>query len=249
MIDHAGLVTTVPIESCLWGAATLLRGLFDAGASIRFIFPLLFVTRLRTTCDRQLETERPALTHPANGAVLAVGKDRRLPDGHRRLEAATESKSEPGPPHGSGRAGSNMGDGGLHMGRRGGRRSRVHTTSQVEESVGELMAVNLNEVHLARVRSGGARWRVTLRWAGYHIREEGLLVDPSPREVWEITEEGRAYLGRIAGRLWRIDGRHRSCQQGVHREGLRAQQERPLRDRRRAGAGVAASRRPPGRHH
>ena len=71
--------------------------------------------------------------------------------------------------------------------------------AQVEDAVGEVMAVQLNEVDRARVRSGAVRWRVTLRWAGHRMREEGLLAGDAPRGIWEISEEGRAYLGRHRG--------------------------------------------------
>ena len=66
--------------------------------------------------------------------------------------------------------------------------------AQVEDSVGEAMAVQLNEVDRARVRSGGVRWRVTLRWACHHMKREGLLAGDAPRGIWEISEEGRGYL-------------------------------------------------------
>ena len=67
-------------------------------------------------------------------------------------------------------------------------------SSQVEDGVGEAMAVQLNEVDRARVRSGQVRWRVTLRWAVHHMKREGLLAGGAPRGIWEISEEGRAYL-------------------------------------------------------
>jgi len=41
-------ITQAQLESYLWGAATLLRGLIDAGDYKQFIFPLLFFKRL---CD------------------------------------------------------------------------------------------------------------------------------------------------------------------------------------------------------
>ena len=41
-------VTQEELEKYLWGAATLLRGLIDAGDYKQFIFPLLFYKRL---CD------------------------------------------------------------------------------------------------------------------------------------------------------------------------------------------------------
>ena len=68
--------------------------------------------------------------------------------------------------------------------------------SHVEDSIGEAMAVQLNEVDRARVRSGQVRWRATLRWVVHHMKREGLLTGDSPRGIWEISEEGKAYLRR-----------------------------------------------------
>ena len=62
--------------------------------------------------------------------------------------------------------------------------------------MGEAMAVQLNEVDRARVRSGAVRWRVTLRWACHRMKQKGLLAGDSPSGIWEITEEGRACLRR-----------------------------------------------------
>lgn len=39
-------ITQQELESYLWGAATLLRGLIDAGDYKQFIFPLLFFKRI-----------------------------------------------------------------------------------------------------------------------------------------------------------------------------------------------------------
>jgi hypothetical protein len=75
----------------------------------------------------------------------------------------------------------------------------VAGASAVEDGVGERMAIQLNEVDRARVRSGAVRWRVTLRFARHDMLEEGLLVDTSPRGIWEISQEGRAYLRRYRG--------------------------------------------------
>src|SRR5258708_40326783 len=41
------------LESYLWGAATLLRGVIDAGDYKQFIFPLLFFKRLSDVYDQE----------------------------------------------------------------------------------------------------------------------------------------------------------------------------------------------------
>ena len=44
------------LESYLWGAATLLRGLIDAGDNKQYIFPLLFFKRLSDVWDEEYQT-------------------------------------------------------------------------------------------------------------------------------------------------------------------------------------------------
>jgi len=46
-------ITQSQLESYLWGAATLLRGLIDAGDYKQFIFPLLFFKRLCDVYDEE----------------------------------------------------------------------------------------------------------------------------------------------------------------------------------------------------
>ena len=43
------------LESYLWGAATLLRGLIDAGDYKQFIFPLLFFKRVSDVYDEEFQ--------------------------------------------------------------------------------------------------------------------------------------------------------------------------------------------------
>ncbi len=53
--------TPIPLqrlESYLWGAATLLRGVIDAGDYKQFIFPLLFFKRLCDVYDEELAIAR-----------------------------------------------------------------------------------------------------------------------------------------------------------------------------------------------
>jgi hypothetical protein len=65
---------------------------------------------------------------------------------------------------------------------------------EVLDRVGRLMAGDLNEHDRAALKSGGIRWRTTAQWARNQLREQGLLAAGSRRGMWEITEQGRAYL-------------------------------------------------------
>ena len=44
-------ISQAELESYLWGAATILRGLVDAGDYKQFVFPLLFYKRLSDVWD------------------------------------------------------------------------------------------------------------------------------------------------------------------------------------------------------
>jgi type I restriction enzyme M protein len=48
-----GRITQAQLESYLWGAATLLRGVIDAGDYKQFIFPLLFFKRISDVFDEE----------------------------------------------------------------------------------------------------------------------------------------------------------------------------------------------------
>ncbi|TXH80483.1 type I restriction-modification system subunit M N-terminal domain-containing protein, partial [Thauera aminoaromatica] len=48
-------ITQQELESYLWGAAVLLRGLIDAGDYKQFIFPLLFFKRVSDVWDEEYE--------------------------------------------------------------------------------------------------------------------------------------------------------------------------------------------------
>ncbi len=47
--------TRPELESYLWGAATILRGLVDAGDYKQYIFPLLFYKRLSDVWDEEYQ--------------------------------------------------------------------------------------------------------------------------------------------------------------------------------------------------
>ncbi len=48
-------LTQQELESYLWGAAVLLRGLIDAGDYKQFIFPLLFFKRISDVWDEEYQ--------------------------------------------------------------------------------------------------------------------------------------------------------------------------------------------------
>jgi type I restriction enzyme M protein len=50
------MITQQQLEKYLWGAATLLRGLIDAGDYKQYIFPLLFFKRICDVYDEEYET-------------------------------------------------------------------------------------------------------------------------------------------------------------------------------------------------
>ena len=54
-MNSQGGVTQSQLESYLWGAATRLRGLIDAGDCKQFIFPLLFFKRLCDVYDEEYQ--------------------------------------------------------------------------------------------------------------------------------------------------------------------------------------------------
>lgn len=49
------MLTQQILEKYLWGAATLLRGLIDAGDYKQYIFPLLFFKRICDVYDEEYE--------------------------------------------------------------------------------------------------------------------------------------------------------------------------------------------------
>lgn len=65
----------------------------------------------------------------------------------------------------------------------------------VLDRVQAMMADQLN-AHDRDVLTDGktVRWVNTAQWARNVLREEGLLRDDTPRGVWGISEQGRAWL-------------------------------------------------------
>ena len=62
----------------------------------------------------------------------------------------------------------------------------------------EKMKHRLTEDDLKQLQSGGdVRWRNTANWERYHMVQEQLLRDDSPRGVWEISDAGHEYLEQM----------------------------------------------------
>lgn len=68
--------------------------------------------------------------------------------------------------------------------------------NDVLELVYDKMRDQLNEHDRAPLPSDGVtpRWRNAAQWARYNLRQQGMLRDDSPRGVWEISDQGRAWL-------------------------------------------------------
>jgi len=65
---------------------------------------------------------------------------------------------------------------------------------EVLEIVYEKMKDQLTEDDHKLLSSGQRRWYNTAHWARYYMVKEGLLRNDSPLGIWEMTEEGWAYL-------------------------------------------------------
>ena len=72
-------ITQPELETYLWGAAVLLRGLIDAGDYKQFIFPLLFLKRLSDVYDE--ERAEAAALYGEEGADLPENHRFVIPDG------------------------------------------------------------------------------------------------------------------------------------------------------------------------
>lgn len=74
-------VTQRQLESYLWGAATLLRGVIDAGDYKQFIFPLLFLKRISDVCDEEYEQALTNSGGDVDYASFAENHRFQVPDG------------------------------------------------------------------------------------------------------------------------------------------------------------------------
>ena len=74
-------ITQSQLESYLWGAATLLRGLIDAGDYKQFIFPLLFFKRLCDVYDEEFAAALAESGGDVDYAAFAENHRFQIPDG------------------------------------------------------------------------------------------------------------------------------------------------------------------------
>jgi hypothetical protein len=71
----------------------------------------------------------------------------------------------------------------------------------VIDMVGKKMEEVLTPADKEKLRSGiYVRWRNRVAWQRFNMVKEGLLRKDSPRGVWEITPQGRAWLELLVGR-------------------------------------------------
>ncbi|SVW96555.1 type I restriction-modification system, M subunit [Klebsiella pneumoniae] len=74
-------ITQQELESYLWGAAVLLRGLIDAGDYKQFIFPLLFFKRISDVWDEEYQTALEASDGDLSYAQFAENHRFQIPEG------------------------------------------------------------------------------------------------------------------------------------------------------------------------
>jgi len=74
-------ITQQVLESYLWGAAVLLRGLIDAGDYKQFIFPLLFFKRISDVWDEEYQTALEASDGDLSYAQFAENHRFQIPEG------------------------------------------------------------------------------------------------------------------------------------------------------------------------
>lgn len=83
---HAVRITQQELESYLWGAAVLLRGLIDAGDYKQFIFPLMFFKRICDVWDEEYEAALAESDGDLSYAEFAENHRFQIPsDGHWKV--------------------------------------------------------------------------------------------------------------------------------------------------------------------
>lgn len=83
-------ITQQELESYLWGAAVLLRGLIDAGDYKQFIFPLLFYKRVADVWDEEYQVALAESGGDLSYAEFAGNHRFQIPD-RRALESRARS--------------------------------------------------------------------------------------------------------------------------------------------------------------
>src|SRR3990172_6792863 len=79
------------LESYLWGAATLLRGVIDAGDYKQFIFPLLFFKRLCDVYDEEVQQALEESGGDVDYATFAENHRFQIPKGAQWRDVRAKS--------------------------------------------------------------------------------------------------------------------------------------------------------------
>lgn len=88
-----GQITQNQLESYLWGAATLLRGVIDAGDYKQFIFPLLFFKRISDVYDEEFGNALNESDGDINYAAFAENHRFQVPDGAHWNDVRTVTRN------------------------------------------------------------------------------------------------------------------------------------------------------------
>jgi type I restriction enzyme M protein len=86
-----GRISQAQLESYLWGAATLLRGVIDAGDYKQFIFPLLFFKRVSDVYDEEFEQALAESGGDVDYAKFADQHRFQIPDGAHWRDVRSKS--------------------------------------------------------------------------------------------------------------------------------------------------------------
>ncbi|MEQ3637113.1 MAG: class I SAM-dependent DNA methyltransferase [Marinobacter sp.] len=86
-------ITQQQLESYLWGAAVLLRGLIDAGDYKQFIFPLLFFKRISDVWDEEYQAALKESDGDLSYAQFAENHRFQIPDGAHWKEVRQTPKN------------------------------------------------------------------------------------------------------------------------------------------------------------
>ena len=70
--------------------------------------------------------------------------------------------------------------------------------SDICNKVQEKMKSKLKPADYEKLKDGrNIRWKNTTQWARQKLIDNGFMKSDSPRGIWEITDEGKAYLAKV----------------------------------------------------
>lgn len=87
-------ITQQQLESYLWGAATLLRGVIDAGDYKQFIFPLLFFKRICDVYDEEFQSSLDESEGDVTYASFAENHRLQIPEGAHWRDVRNQTNAE-----------------------------------------------------------------------------------------------------------------------------------------------------------